>query len=131
MEFEEAFVRFLEKQREEAVGVRLQRLSGDLTGEKKLLKMLWMVFRTLDGFRLEHEITSSSGYKIYIDVFYEPLGLAFECDGFIVHAELISRDRFDMERMRIRRIVACGFVYIPFSYDELDKKPEQCRAACL
>ncbi|RIX53118.1 hypothetical protein D3P08_10805 [Paenibacillus nanensis] len=129
MEFEAAYEKFLKEQREGAEGMRLQRLSGDLTGEKKLLQILWPIFRSFDGFRLEHEIITPSGYKIFIDVFYEPLGLAFECDGFVVHAELISRDRFDMERMRIRRIAACNYVYIPFSWDELDKKPDQCRAS--
>lgn len=130
MDFEEAFSRFLEEQREGAEGMRLQRLSGDLTGEKKLCKeVIWPVFRSFDGFRLEHEIVSPSGYKMYIDVFYEPLKLAFESEGYVVHAETVTRDRFDMERMRIRRLAACGFVYIPFSWDELDKKPDQCRAS--
>lgn len=130
MEFEAAFAKFLEEQRAGAEGLRLQRLSGDLTGEKKLCKeIIWPIFRSFNGFRLEHEFVSSSGYKLFVDVFYEPLQLAFESEGFVVHAETVTRERFDMERMRIRRMAACSYVYIPFSWDELDKRPDQCRAS--
>ncbi|MCD9023040.1 hypothetical protein [Cohnella silvisoli] len=28
--------------------------------------------------------------QVYIDVYYEPLAIAFECEGFVVHAEKIT-----------------------------------------
>ena len=31
--------------------------------------------------------------------------------------------------MRIRKMGALGILYVPFSWDELDKKPELCRAS--
>ncbi len=71
---------------------------------------------------------SVNGVKIYIDIYYEPLGIAFECDGYVFHAELITRDRFSFERMRIRSMAMKGITYIPFSYDELEKKTEACQA---
>jgi hypothetical protein len=55
------------------------------------------------------------------------LGIAFESEGFVVHAENITRDRFIFERMRIRTIAMYGYKYIPFGWDELDKKAEACR----
>ncbi|TVY09446.1 hypothetical protein [Paenibacillus cremeus] len=70
---------------------------------------------------------SLTGIKIYVDVFYEPLGLALESEGFAVHAGNVTRDRFDFERMRMRTMAMYGYKYIPFTWDELSKKPEACR----
>jgi hypothetical protein len=126
--FEEQYGKFLEEQRRSASGVRLEHLQKDLTGEKKLLnEVLWPVLKSFDGLIMEHEIVSMSGVRIYIDVFYEPLKLAFESEGYIAHAENITRDRFSFERMRIRTMLTYGYKFIPFSWDELDKKPEACR----
>jgi hypothetical protein len=76
---------------------------------------------------MESEMVSTTGVKIYIDVLYQPLGLAFESEGFVVHAESITRDRFSFERMRVRTIAIYGYKYIPFSWDEIDKRPDACR----
>lgn len=128
--FEEAFGRFLEEQRSSASGQRLERLHKDLTGEKKMLgEVVWPVLRSFEGITLEYEIISLTGVKIYIDAFYEPLRWALESEGFVPHAQNITRDRFDFERMRVRTIAMYGYTYIPFSWDELDKKPEACRRA--
>lgn len=126
--FEEEYVKFLDEQRQSATGMRLEMLQRDLTGTKKLLSsVLWPVLKSFEGLILEYEIVSMSGVKIYIDVFYEPLRLSFESEGFVVHAEKITRDRFSFERMRVRTMVTYGYKYIPFSWDELDKNPEACR----
>ena len=85
-----------------ASGRRLEMLKKDLIGERKLLRMLYSVFNTFDGMILEYDLISINGMRMFIDVFYEPLKLAFECEGYVVHAELITRDRFNFERMRIR-----------------------------
>jgi hypothetical protein len=74
----------------------------------------------------EYEMVSTTGVRIYIDVFYPTLFAAFECDGFVAHGENLTRDRFSFEKMRVRTIALQGFRYLPFSYDELDKKPEAC-----
>src|SRR5690606_37863858 len=58
---------------------------------------------------------------------YEPLGFAFESEGFGSHAENITRDRFSFERMRARSLAFYGRKYVPFSWDELDKQAERCR----
>jgi hypothetical protein len=126
--FEEAFNEFLDKQRRSASGQRLEQLHKDLTGEKKLMKeVLWPVLKSFDGLSMEHELVSTTGVKIYLDVFYEQLGIAFESEGFVVHAENITRERFMFERMRIRTMAMYGYKYIPFSWDELDKRSEVCR----
>jgi hypothetical protein len=126
--FEEAFEKLVHTQRLSAKGVRLELLNRNLVAEKKLLKeVVWPVFRSLDGIILEYELVSITGVRIYIDVFYERLGLAIESEGFVVHAENITRDRFSFERMRIRTILMYGYRYIPFTWDELDKRSEACR----
>ena len=128
--FERDFEKFLEEQRRSAGGLRLEQLQKDLTGEKKLLKaVLLPVLKSFEGLILEHEIVSTTGVKIFIDAFYEPLSCAFEGEGFVVHAENITRDRFTFERMRIRTMAMYGYKYVPFSWDEMDKRPEACRRA--
>ena len=128
--FEKKFNEFLESQRESASVLRLEQLKKDLTGEKKLIKeVLYPVLRSFDGLVMESELISSAGVKIFMDVEYEPLKFAFESEGFGVHAENITRDRFTFERMRIRTMVMQGYKYLPFTWDELDKKPEACRRA--
>lgn len=126
--FEHDYSKFLDEQRRSASGQRLEQLQKDLTGEKKLMKaVLWPVLKSFDGLSMEHELVSTTGIKIYIDVFFHPLGIAFESEGFAVHAENITRDRFIFERMRIRTIAMYGYKYIPFGWDELDKRAEACR----
>jgi hypothetical protein len=70
-------------QRQSAKGIRLEQLQKDLVGEKKLLKkVLWPVLKSFDGIILEYELVSTTGVRIFIDVFYEPLGIAFESEGY-------------------------------------------------
>lgn len=124
--FEQKFALLLEEQQKTASPRRLAMLQRDLSGTKRMLKVLWPALKTFDGITLEHEIVSISGVKIFIDAFYEPFEFALESDGFVAHAEKITRDRFDFERMRIRTIAKYSYKYVPFSRDELDKKPELC-----
>ncbi|MEK0313839.1 hypothetical protein [Cohnella sp. 56] len=121
---------FIERQRSSAKGQRLEMLNRDLSGTIKLLTdILLPVFGTLEGFHLEYEIVSATGVKLYADIYYEPLGLVFECDGYVPHVELMTRDRFSFERMRMRSFALIGYKYVPFSRDEMDKKPEMCKRA--
>lgn len=71
-------------------------------------------------------MVSTTGVRIFGDVFCAPLGAVFEPEGYVAHAETITRDRFTFEKMRIRTIAMYGYKYIPFSWDEMDKKPEAC-----
>lgn len=126
--FEQEYEKFLMRQRLGASGQRLERLNKDLVGEKKLLEVIvWPIMRSFDGWTMEYELMSSSGVKIYIDLFYDPLSFALESEGFVVHAESITRDRFSFEKMRVRTMGIYGYRYIPFSRDELDKQPDACR----
>jgi hypothetical protein len=68
--FEHEFKRFLDEQRRSASGQRLEQLQKDLTGEIKLMKeVLWPVLKSFDGLSMEHELISTTGVKIYLDVF--------------------------------------------------------------
>lgn len=127
--FEEQFELFVVQQKKLASPRRSEMLERDLSGTKRMFKeLLWPVFQTFDGFQLEYELTGPGGVKIYVDVMYVPFGLAFECEGFSVHAETITRERFNFEKSRVRTMLLSGCVYIPFTWDELDKKGEQCRS---
>jgi hypothetical protein len=126
--FETEFNKFYEAQCRSASGQRLEQLRKELTGEKKLLSsVLWPVFKSFEGLTLEYELATISGVRIFIDVFYQPLRLAFESEGFSAHAGNIARERFSFERVRARTLAMYGYKYVPFSWDELDKKPEACR----
>ncbi len=119
---------FIESQIRSASGRRLEMLKKDLTGTKKLLKeLIYPLLQSFDGIILEYELIGQNGYRIYVDVFYEPLGIVFECEGYVVHAELITRERFSLERMRIRSIAEYAYKYVPFAWDELEKNPVACR----
>jgi hypothetical protein len=126
--FEVEFAKFHEEQCRTASGQRLEQLRKDLTGEKKLIgTVVWPVLKSFDGLTMEYELVTISGVRIFIDVFYQPLWLALESEGFTAHAGNITRDRFSFERMRARTLAMYGYRYVPFSWDELDKKPESCR----
>ena len=84
MEFEIGFGKFLDEQRAGASGLRLQRLMSDLTGTKKMFKeALFPIFRSFDGFVLEYEFISSSGYRMFIDALNVPYWAGFESEGFV------------------------------------------------
>ncbi len=126
--FEREYVKFWEKQVSSAGGQRLEMLQRDLTGTKKLLhKVILPVLGTLEGLILEYEMISLSGVKIYADVFHPMLRVAFEEDHYVTHAEMISRDRFSFERARARSVATLGYIYFPYSRDELEKKPDFCQ----
>ncbi|REK77482.1 hypothetical protein [Paenibacillus paeoniae] len=127
--FEKQFEAFLVEQKSKASPRRLEMLERDLTGTVKLLReVIWPIFRSFDGFELEYEMKSSNGVSMFIDAFYKPYRIAFECDGYSAHVELITRDRFNFEKSRVRTMLLKGYVYAPFSWDELDKKSAICRS---
>lgn len=126
--YEEEFNELLEKQIHNASGQRLERLKKDKTGERKLYcEVLRHVLPNLDDLILEHELLSIVGVKIYLDMYIPRFQLAPECVGFIPHAQNISRERFDFEQVRIQTMAVNGIKYIPFSWDQMDRKPDQCR----
>lgn len=128
MKFDSAFNAFLKEQIRTASGRRLERLQKELVGEKKMFReVLWPVFQSFEGFTLEYELKTATGISIFIDTLYHPLAFGFESEGFVPHAENITRDRFAFERGRIRTMVLNGIKYIPFSWDELESRPETCR----
>ena len=126
--FEKEFAKYLEEQKRTASPRRLERLNDDLTGTYVMFKsVLWPIFKSFDGFTLEYELKGSSGARIYVDAFHESYGFCFESEGFVPHAQNITRDRFSFERRRVRTIAAYKYIYVPFAWDELDKNPELCQ----
>lgn len=109
--------------------MRLEILKKHGAGEKKGLEILWSIFKSFDNFILEYEILTSTGVRNYIDALYVPLGIAFEAEGFVAHAERTTRDRFDSERNKVRSTAIKRLIYFPFSWDDMDKRPDLCRRA--
>lgn len=124
--FEVEFERLLGEQIRGAVGTRLEMLEKDLTGTRKLCEILFQAFGTLDNLVLEYELVGESGTRIYCDVYHRGMHAVFEALGYVVHAERITRSRHSFEQMRIRTFMKAGMKFVPFSWDELDKKPEMC-----
>lgn len=128
MNFVKSYEQFWKSQVREATGQRLEMLNRDLKGTKLLLENLLLpVFGTFDGMVLEYEMIGPSGVIIYGDVGMKRIGTIFEEDHFVTHAEKITRDRFSFERARARTVAINGFIYFPYSRDELEKKPELCQ----
>jgi len=126
--FEKKFEGFLKEQIRGADGHRLEMLQRDLMGTKILFKQVLLpVFGSFDGLTLEHEMTSLSGVKIYADAYHPGLRTVFEEDYFVTHAERISRNRFTFERVRARSAAMLGFIYFPYSRDELEEKKDFCQ----
>ncbi|EHB64126.1 MULTISPECIES: hypothetical protein [Paenibacillus] len=126
--FEDRFNLFLKEQKSTTDKRRLEMLNRDMTGTKLLIKNVVLpVLGTLQGVDLEYRIKNSAGVSLFIDVFYTPLRLGLECEGFAAHAETITRERFSFERSKIRTMAALGISYLPFSMDDIEKRPETCR----
>jgi hypothetical protein len=126
--FEEEFVAFWKEQIRSADGQRLEMLHRDLKGTKILLeKVLLPVLGSFEGLVLEFEMVSLSGTRIFGDIFHPSLRVVFEEEHFVTHAEKVTRDRFSFERARARSVAILGYIYFPFSRDELEKKPDFCR----
>ncbi|MCD9022371.1 hypothetical protein [Cohnella silvisoli] len=126
--FEKQFADYFNEQKSMANGRRLEMLKKDLTGEIRLLKdVVFPVLGTFNGLTMEYEMVSSSGIRIFGDLFFKPIESIIETEGFVSHAELITRDRFDFEKMRIRTFAEYGYPFIPFSWDDIVKRPEVCR----
>ncbi|RKP57049.1 hypothetical protein D7Z26_03420 [Cohnella endophytica] len=108
--------------------MRLEQLNKQGEGERKLLAdIIWPVRGSFEGIELEKEFYTLTGVKAYIDAFDERVSFGLESEGFVPHAENITRPRFDFEKVRIRSMGALGILFIPFSFDEMDKKPDLCR----
>ncbi len=130
--FELEYEKFLAGQIASASGQRLEMLKKNMVGTKRLLEVvIWPALRSFEGVILEYEMIGSTGVKIYIDVYYVPLQIAFECEGFVVHAEKITRDRFDFEKTRIRSFTISRKDFMPYSKDQLDKQPDLCKRSFL
>jgi hypothetical protein len=128
--FESMYEKLLEEQKRQATGMRLEMLEKQGEGERKLLvDVVLPVLKTTEGLILEHEIVTLTGVKAYIDAFQEPLEIGIEGEGFAVHAQNITRSRFDFEKNKIRSMGVYGFTYFPFTWDEMDKKTEICKRA--
>ncbi|TVX95504.1 hypothetical protein [Cohnella terricola] len=128
MGFEQEFERYLEDQKKAASGQRAEMLERNLAGTKLLFENLLLpVFGKFDGMEMEYEMNGLSGAKIYSDVGFPRIRTVFEEDHFVTHAEKITRDRFNFERARARSVAVHGFIYFPYSRDELEKKPDFCQ----
>jgi hypothetical protein len=128
LEVEREYKQLLEEQIRHATGMRLEQLQKQGEGERKfLVEILWPVRKSFKGIILEKEIVTLTGVKAYIDAYDEKIRFGFEGEGFVPHAENITRSRFDFEKQKVRSMAAHGIKYIPFTWDEMDKKADMYR----
>lgn len=128
MRIDEQVETFLKEQRKQAEGRRREMLEKDLTAEIAMLKELILpVLGSLKDVEMEFELVSMTGTRIYADFCLLKYRMILEVEGFVVHAEKVTRQRFDFERMRIRTFAEQGYSFVPFTWDELAKHPEACR----
>lgn len=126
--YKSQYEKLLKEQMKRATGMRLEQLKKHGEGERKLVEdILLPVLKSTKGIILEKEMVTLSGVKAYIDAYYEPLRFGFEGEGFVSHAENITRPRFDFEKQKIRSMAAFGIPYVPFTWDDMDKRPDMCR----
>ncbi|RED60437.1 hypothetical protein [Cohnella lupini] len=129
-EAEYEYQKLLDEQKSQATGMRLVQLQQQGEGERKLLvDIIWPVRKSYKGITLEKEMITLSGVKAYVDAVDENFRFGLEAEGYVPHAETITRPRFDFEKVRVRSMVALDIKYIPFTYDEMAKKPDMCRRA--
>ncbi|TFE30004.1 hypothetical protein [Cohnella luojiensis] len=127
---EKEYADLLQEQIRGASGMRLEKLREQSEGERMLLvDIFWPVRRSFKGITLEKEITTLSGVKAYVDAVDESFRFGLEAEGYVSHAENITRPRFDFEKQRVRSMGALQLRFVPFSYDEMNKKPDMCRRA--
>jgi hypothetical protein len=127
---EREYNKLLEAQMRHATGMRLEQFKKQGEGERKLLiDIFWPVRKTFEGIILENGIVTLTGVKAYIDAYDGSFRFGFEGEGFVPHAENITRSRFDFEKQKVRSMAAHGIKYIPFTWDDMDKKPDMCRRA--
>lgn len=128
MRVDEQVERFLKDQMKGAEGRRREMLEKGLTAEIAMLKeLIWPVLGSLEDVEMEFELVSMAGIRIYADFCLLKYRMILEVEGFVVHAEKVTRQRFDFERMRIRTFAEQGYIFVPFTWDELMKQPEACR----
>lgn len=97
------YERLLEEQKKQATGMRLEMLNKQGEGERKLVvDIVLPVVKTIKGIILEYEIVTLTGVKGYIDAFLGPNDFGLEGEGFVAHAQNITRPRFDFEKNKIR-----------------------------
>lgn len=128
--FEQEFEALVAEQKRHASGQRLEMLCKDLSSTKEMLRVaVWPVLKSLEGLILEYELVSRSGVKVFVDAVVPEARLALESEGYVVHAQNITRERFSFERRKVRTIAANSLIYVPFSRDELEQRPEECSSS--
>lgn len=130
MNYEEEFNKLLEEQMRKAGGARLEQLRREKTGERKLFADVLrpvMPSSSLAEVVLEYEMVSLSGVRIYLDFYFPTFRWAVECLGYVPHAEMMTRERFDFEQVRVHTLDVYSITHIPFSWDQINKKTEYCR----
>ncbi|HEY2221193.1 type IV toxin-antitoxin system AbiEi family antitoxin domain-containing protein [Actinomycetospora sp.] len=72
------------------------------------------------GWRVNLEVTLTSGREAILDVAFPAVRFAIEVDGWAFHSE---RDRFVRDRSRKRALVADGWTVVEVTWDDLVNRP--------
>ncbi|WP_040950819.1 hypothetical protein [Gorillibacterium massiliense] len=131
MDFETAYVAFLQHHLSLRSGERLGRLQrGHRHAEKLLLQnVIWPVLGSLEHLHPEYEVKDWNRKSQFLDWAYLPSFGRFdiECDGYQSHVKDMDRDQFSYSLNRDTYLTATGWTVVHFSYDDVKDRPDICR----
>ncbi|MCD9022296.1 DNA-binding response regulator [Cohnella silvisoli] len=135
MDFETAYVLFIEKYKKGRRGESLKRLiKGHGHGEKLLLeKVWWPAFQNFDNLYPEYEVSDFKDGNRFLDYAFlqDYVMLNIEFDGFHSHAKDINRTKFSDNLMRQNHLVLDGWKVLRFSHDDVMDRPRMCQQILL
>jgi hypothetical protein len=76
------------------------------------------------GWAFNVDISDGRGLIGPVDAFLEESGIVVELDGKRFHGP----ERFQLDRTRDQRLVALGYVVLRFTWDDLERRPDEVRA---
>lgn len=131
MRFSEAYAEFISYHLRSRSGERLRRLKeGHSHAELLFLENVWWPsFGHFEHLHPEFEVHDFREGIRYLDFAYIRPGfrVCFEIDGFVSHAQKISRWKFSDNLIRQNHLVIDGWKVIRFSYDDVEDKPRRCQ----
>lgn len=106
-----------------AAAHRLLVQAGDRAASRPERRFIALLRRGgVTGWRVNLEVTLTSGQTYRLDVAFEQERLAVEVDGWAFHRD---RDQFVRDRLRKRALVADGWTVIEVTWDDLQRRPDQ------
>lgn len=130
MNFEQAYVEFIESHLQKRSGERKGRLErGHQVAEKLFCQNIWWPLRGhFDQLHPEFEVLDWRGRSYFCDFAWitEMVKLIIEIKGFGPHVRDMDRQKYCNELNRETFLTSMGFHVISFAFDDVAYRPELC-----